>query len=124
MLIGGCFMSRRHRKKGKHHRAPFIKANVREAAGQIDELRDLASDHEITVQLSEVWARRRNVVTYHFIFRDKDGFELLQYWPGSGRIWSKVTGLRASVKDAWDALEEAARISCRSWEESEPGRKT
>lgn len=76
---------------------------------ELDRLRDLAGDHELTIRYSEVRCRR-NRKTLHVMF-EKAGIRVLDYWPGSGRIWHQPTGTRGKVVDVWDALEKAAEIA-------------
>lgn len=75
-------------------------------------LRDLAKDHSLFVLVNEVSCRRagRGVVTLHVIFKNSVG-QVLQYWPGTGRVWNPRTKEKGQVADWWEALDMAARIA-------------
>lgn len=103
-----------HDSKSKRRKKPKpkkgMKNTVRSAMSDIDKLRDLATDHSLTVRVSEIRCRR-GVVSYHFMFEDTKGECVLDYWPGSGRTWCRATREKGKFKDCWLALDEAARIS-------------
>lgn len=105
----GCVEMAR-RKQKKKRKSPVMKSGCRAVEGEMERLRDLASDHGITVRVSEVQCRGR-VRTMHVMF-EAGKTRVLDYWPGSGTLRSPRTGETWKVADCWQALDEAARIAC------------
>ena len=80
------------------------------ALQDLPRLRDLASDHALSVRVSEV-SCRPGVVTQHFMFDDAALRRVLNWWPGTGRVYSPMTGEKGKVEDGWAAIDMAARIA-------------
>jgi hypothetical protein len=92
-------------------RKKIFKRACKDVRAQIGALRELATDHHITIRLNEVRCGRK-IRTYHVIFENDTG-QVLHYWPGTGRVWCPSTGEKWLVQDCWSALDEAARIAAQ-----------
>ena len=100
---------KRRQAKRKISNKPKVKQGCRDAMQDLERLRDLANDHGLTVRANEVHCRRGKR-TYHFMF-DHGDQRVLDYWPGTGRTYSPLSGEKGMVRDSWEALDEAARLS-------------
>lgn len=100
-------------RRRKKRSVPKIKRTCKNALEQLDDLRDLASDHGITVRVAEVDCGRGKK-TYHVMFNNSNSIRVLDYWPGTGKIRSPQSGETTVVADCWQALDEAARLDCEA----------
>ena len=78
---------------------------------QLVRLQALASDYGVTVRVHDIRNRQGQVRTAHVLFDDVHGKRLLDYWPGTGRIWIAREGKKGKVADCWAALDEAVRVA-------------
>lgn len=77
---------------------------------ELDRLRDLAGDHDLTIRLGEIKAHSR-FASYHVMFDDSVGVRVLNWWPATGKTWAPNSGAKGYAADCWIALDEAARLA-------------
>ena len=99
-------------RRGRKGRQPGLSPKCMAVLPQLVELRDLASDHGLTVRCNEMGKRHRP--TLHMIFDAVDG-PVLHYWPNNGTTWAPRGGKKGKAADVWEALDEAARLGAESY---------
>lgn len=99
---------KKHVNRVKRHRA--MKQGCQVTLNNLVDLRDLASDHGLSIRCHDMRGRKAHRVTLHVIF-DFGKTPILHYWPGNGRVWNPATGAKGKVVDAYAALDMAALTS-------------
>jgi hypothetical protein len=75
------------------------------AAKIMDDLKDLASDHGISIRVNE--PSNGQSKTLHVMF-SAHGVRLMDYWPGTGRTWGQ--GQKGRAADPYKALDMVIAI--------------
>lgn len=92
---------RRKKSKTKRVKPPRpVKHSVAKARHEFDELDGFARMIGVVVRISRG-------STDHWMFNDRKGKRLLDYWPGTGTIWDQRRGVKGKVDNCWAALEVA-----------------
>src|ERR1700688_3729385 len=97
------------RRKKRRRRRPGTKPEVLAASAELDECLQACAELGYDLVVNRVECRN-GTTTAHWMFND-GGARMLDWWPGSGRYWSKQTGERGKVGSASEALGVAMRIA-------------
>jgi hypothetical protein len=101
--------------------ATTVKPAVLRARDQEEAIRHAAGRLGLTLAVS--WPRSGNSATAHWMFNDRYGVRVLDWWPGTGRFWAPEGGRRGHAGCAAEALAVAAALAVVTGRIELPGAK-
>jgi hypothetical protein len=72
--------------------------------------------------LAVSWPRSGPSATAHWMFSDRNGARVLDWWPGTGRFWASDGGRRGRAEGVLEALAVAAALAAAAGRIDLPGR--